>query len=111
LAVELAFIHKNNINFMADKLTEKQAEFLEEIKERFRDTKWSVSVWPKKEEAPGNWNTFKLLVLDFCMENGLIILEKPDSLLIGRTYNVCEYAHCRILEILSDPKKAEVSRN
>lgn len=92
-------------------LTEQQSEFLEEIKTKFEDTQWSVSVWPKKSEAPGNWNTFKLLVLDFCMENGLIILEKPDCLLIGRTYNACEYVHCRLIETLSDPKKAEVSRN
>lgn len=92
-------------------LTEKQSEFLEEIKTKFENPQWSVSLWPKKSEAPGNWNTFKLLVLDFCMENGLIILEKPDCLLIGRTYNACEYTYCRLEEILSDPKKAEVSRN
>ena len=90
-------------------LSEKQAEFIEEIKERFQDLKWAVSVWPKKTEAPGNWNTFKLQVLDYCMENGLTILEKPECLLVGRTYNACEYMYCRIIEILSNPKKAESS--
>lgn len=92
-------------------LTEQQSQFIEVAKEKFRDPKWSCSVWPKKSEAPGNWNTFKLRVLDFCMENELYILEKPECLLVGRNYNACEYMYCRIAEILSDPKKAEVSRN
>lgn len=94
-----------------EQLTEQQSQFIEEAKERFQDLQWSCSVWPKKTEAPGNWNNFKLRVLDFCMENGLYILEKPECLLIGRTYNACEYTYCRLEQILSDPKKAEVGRN
>lgn len=88
-------------------VSQQQSEFLTEVKERFQDPKWSVSSFPKTTEQPGTWNTFKLKLLEFCMENGLYFLEKRNFLHVGKTHQICEYADTRLQEHLSKMPKGQ----
>lgn len=87
---------------MADKLTEKQSEFLEEIKTKFENLQWSVSSYPKYVDTPGDLTAFKFQLLDFCLLNNLFFLEKPMFFHCGRSLTACEYVDAKLAEHLKD---------
>lgn len=83
-------------------LTEKQAEFIEEIQTKFTNLAWSVSSYPKYIDTPGDWTAFKFQLLDFCLQNNLQFLEKPMFFHVGRSITACEYADVKLAEHLKD---------
>ncbi len=83
-------------------LTEKQTWFITEVKERFQNDKWSVSSFAKQLEPPSTWNNFKLILLEYCMEQSLYFLETKLFFHVGRSHNICMKSDVVLTEHLSN---------